>query len=75
MITTTVVIASLVAFAAAYRLYGTFLERRFGIDPHAPTPAVSQEDRVDYVPSRLPVLMGHHFASIAGAGPTPKIKT
>jgi len=27
------------------------------------------KDGVDYVPARAPVLLGHHFASIAGAGP------
>ena len=27
------------------------------------------EDGVDYVPAKAPVLMGHHFSSIAGAGP------
>lgn len=26
-------------------------------------------DGVDYVPAKAPVLMGHHFSSIAGAGP------
>ena len=27
------------------------------------------EDGVDYVPAKAPILMGHHFSSIAGAGP------
>ena len=27
------------------------------------------EDGQDYVPAKAPVLMGHHFSSIAGAGP------
>ena len=26
-------------------------------------------DGVDYCPAKAPVLLGHHFASIAGAGP------
>ena len=34
-----------------------------------PTPAHRMEDGVDYVPAKAPVLMGHHFSSIAGAGP------
>ena len=27
------------------------------------------KDNVDYVPAKMPVLLGHHFASIAGAAP------
>ena len=33
------------------------------------TPAHTMSDGVDYVPAKAPVLMGHHFSSIAGAGP------
>jgi carbon starvation protein len=33
------------------------------------TPAIEQNDGVDYVPSKPLVLFGHNFASIAGAGP------
>jgi carbon starvation protein len=39
------------------------------VDPKRSTPAHTKRDGVDYVPTRLPVLFGHHFASIAGAGP------
>ncbi|MDE5717690.1 MAG: carbon starvation protein A, partial [Lachnospiraceae bacterium] len=38
-------------------------------DSRKPTPAHEMEDGVDYVPAKAPVLMGHHFSSIAGAGP------
>ncbi|MFN4046719.1 MAG: carbon starvation protein A, partial [Acidilobaceae archaeon] len=38
-------------------------------DPTRPTPAISKFDGVDYVPANKYVLYGHHFASIAGAGP------
>jgi len=58
-----------VVFAVAYRWYGRYLERLFGVDASRPTPAHSRPDGVDYVPARRPVLFGHHFASIAGAGP------
>jgi len=58
-----------VYFAAAYFLYGRFLRGLLGIDPEKATPAHTREDGVDYVPTKLPVLFGHHFASIAGAGP------
>ncbi|MGC1480196.1 MAG: carbon starvation CstA family protein, partial [Chthoniobacterales bacterium] len=59
-----------VAFAAlAYRFYGSFLERKFEMDDSRPTPAVVVDDGVDYVPTRASVVFGHHFSSIAGAGP------
>lgn len=55
--------------ALAYRFYGAFLERRGGLEPDRPTPAVTERDGVDFVPTRTSVVFGHHFASIAGAGP------
>lgn len=60
---------SLVALLLAYRWYGTRVARWLGVDAGQPTPAVRQRDDVDYVPTRPIVLMGHHFASIAAAGP------
>lgn len=58
------------ALLAAYRWYGTFLVKRvFGVDDASPTPAHTLRDDVDYVPTPVPVLFGHHFASIAGLGP------
>lgn len=62
-------LAALVLFVLAYRFYGRFLDRQFGIKPEHPTPAHTQYDGVDYMPAKTPVLMGHHFSSIAGAGP------
>ena len=56
-------------FAAAYFLYGRLLERVLGVDPARKTPAFEKGDGVDYVPAHPAVLFGHHFASIAGAGP------
>ncbi len=58
-----------VCFVLAYVIYGRYLRRMFGVNPERETPAHTQRDGVDYVPTRLPVLFGHHFASIAGAGP------
>lgn len=52
-----------------YRYYGAFLERRCKIEPERETPACEVNDGVDYVPTRASVLFGHHFSSIAGAGP------
>ncbi len=56
-------------FAGAYLIYGRYLARLFLIDPDRITPAYQKNDGVDYVPAKFPVLFGHHFASIAGAGP------
>ena len=58
-----------VLLVLAYVFYGAHLSRRLGIDPSRSTPAHEQQDGVDYVPARKQVLLGHHFASIAGAGP------
>ncbi len=60
---------SIVIFIVAYIAYGGYLLRKWGVDPSRPTPAKRLEDGVDYVPAPAPVLLGHHFSSIAGAGP------
>jgi len=57
-------------FILAYFTYGRFLARRvFRLDADRITPAHALKDGIDYVPTRVPVLFGHHFASIAGLGP------
>lgn len=56
-------------FLLAYFVLGRRLERLFGIDCRIPTPAHTLRDGVDYEPTKPAVLFGHHFASIAGAGP------
>lgn len=58
-----------VIFIIAYFTYGKFLDRKLGIDPNRPTPANTMADGVDYVVAKKPVLLGHHFATIAGGGP------
>ena len=60
---------SLIFFALAYRFFGAFMDRRVGLDDTRPTPAHTEQDGVDYVPTRASILFGHHFSSIAGAGP------
>ncbi|GAB6167285.1 hypothetical protein JCM19992_32850 [Thermostilla marina] len=65
-----VVVVAIACLGLAYLTYGRFLARRlFRFDPNRPTPAHTMQDGIDYVPTRLPVLFGHHFASIAGLGP------
>jgi carbon starvation protein len=67
--------ALIVLFAAAFYIffyftYGKALERNVvRADGTVPTPAVRLRDNVDYIPANKFVLFGHHFASIAGAGP------
>lgn len=62
-------LVGIVCFTAAYFLYSRFVARAIGIDPSLPTPAHSMKDGIDYVPAHPMVLYGHHFATIAGAGP------
>jgi carbon starvation protein len=56
-------------FLLAYFVYSRFLAGVLGVDAARPTPAHTLQDGVDYVPTHPAVLFGHHFASIAGAGP------
>ncbi len=64
-----VLIISIGLLLAGYICYGGWLAKQWGIDPSRKTPAHEMEDGIDYVPAKAPVLMGHHFSSIAGAGP------
>ena len=64
-----ILIISLVVLFCGYVFYGKWLAQQWGVDPSKTTPAHEMEDGVDYVPAKTPVLMGHHFSSIAGAGP------
>ena len=52
-----------------YITYGRWLAKQWGIDETRTTPAHELEDGMDYCPAKAPVLLGHHFSSIAGAGP------
>lgn len=63
------VIISIVLFVVAYVTYGAWLAKQWGVDPTRKTPAHEINDGIDYVPAKPAVLLGHHFASIAGAGP------
>ncbi|MFZ5802817.1 MAG: carbon starvation protein A [Candidatus Omnitrophota bacterium] len=62
--------AAILGMAVAYRFYGRYLSRLFGVDENRKTPAHEQSDGVDFVPAKnWMVLFGHHFSAIAGAGP------
>jgi carbon starvation protein len=66
-----IVVTVLVAYILAYIYYGKKIlqEKVVKADPNRPTPAYAKYDGIDYVPTNKYVLYGHHFASIAGAGP------
>ena len=64
-----VFVISILLFVLAYRYYGRFLARHFEIDDNRKTPSHTDYDGVDKVPTKTAVLLGHHFSSIAGAGP------
>ena len=64
------VVAALGSYAIAYRFYSRFIARRvLKPDDRRATPAERLEDGVDFHPTDKRVLLGHHFAAIAGAGP------
>ncbi len=63
-------VISIAILLCGYIFYGRYLCKKWGVgEVKEPTPAHTMEDGVDYVPAKAPVLMGHHFSSIAGAGP------
>ncbi len=62
-------LVAIVLFAICYKVYGSYLARVFNLDDNTKTPAEAMYDGIDYCPAHPAVLLGHHFASIAGAGP------
>ncbi len=64
-----ILLTTCVLCAIAFKYYGNFLNKRCRIDDDTPTPAHTNEDGVDFVPTRAAVVFGHHFSSIAGTGP------
>ncbi|MFV9568343.1 carbon starvation protein A [Thermoanaerobacter mathranii] len=62
-------VSAIILFIVAYIFYGGWLAKQWGLKPDNNTPAHTMYDGVDYVPAKAPILLGHHFASIAGAGP------
>jgi carbon starvation protein len=62
-------IFAIIFFSVCYKFYGDFLVKSFKLDNLKDPPAVALYDGMDYCPTHPAVLMGHHFSSIAGAGP------
>lgn len=64
-----ILLIAIVVLALGYVFYGSWLAKQWGVDPNRETPAHTAYDGKDFVPANPAVLMGHHFSSIAGAGP------
>ncbi|MFN0075918.1 MAG: carbon starvation CstA family protein [Prosthecobacter sp.] len=64
------VVAGMCSFAVAYRFYSKWLITKvLVLDKQRATPAHTNKDGKDYVPTNKWVVFGHHFAAIAGPGP------
>ncbi|BCB81014.1 carbon starvation CstA family protein [Phytohabitans flavus] len=64
------VVAALASYAIAYRFYARFIARKvLKVDDTRATPAERLDNGIDYQPTDRRILVGHHFAAIAGAGP------
>jgi len=65
-----IVVAAVAIYLVAYRYYSLFIANNvMQLDANRATPAVLNNDGLDYVPTNKHILFGHHFAAIAGAGP------
>ncbi|MFC1809267.1 carbon starvation protein A [Candidatus Omnitrophota bacterium] len=60
----------IILFVVMHLTYGRFLARKiYSIDNSHVTPSVALRDDADYVPTKVEIVFGHHFTSIAGTGP------
>ncbi|MBU2951006.1 carbon starvation protein A [Tamlana agarivorans] len=62
-------IVSIVVLVGGYFVYGNYIEKKFGVDTNRPTPAISKQDGVDFVPLALGKIFLIQFLNIAGLGP------
>jgi carbon starvation protein len=70
MSSTVLVVIGLLIYVIMYFTYGKSLQKNIvKADQGAAPPSEKLQDNVDFVPTNRWVLFGHHFASIAGAGP------
>ncbi|PSQ08878.1 carbon starvation protein A [Halobacteriales archaeon QS_5_70_15] len=60
---------TLVTFSIGYLGYSRYLSQFVDLDEKRETPAHKYNDGQEYVPSKKPVLLGHHYSSIAGGAP------
>ncbi|SEH16203.1 carbon starvation protein [Natronorubrum sediminis] len=64
-----IVATVVVLFTVGYIGYGRYLSRFVELDDSRETPAHKYQDGQEYVPAKKPVLLGHHFSSVAGGAP------
>jgi carbon starvation protein len=62
-------LCAVVFFVLAFKFYGRFMSNVFKLDNTRKPPSETLYDGIDYCPAHPAVLTGHHFSSIAGAGP------
>lgn len=62
-------LVSILLLVVGFFVYGKFAERVFGIDEKRPTPAITMNDGVDYVPLSWGKIFLIQFLNIAGLGP------
>lgn len=62
-------IVSLLVLLLGFFLYGTFVEKVFGVNPERKTPAIAKADGVDFVPMKPWKIFLVQFLNIAGLGP------
>jgi len=64
------IVAAVCTYLVAYRFYSRMIAAKvMALDDRRATPAERLEDGRDFVPTNKWVVMGHHFAAIAGPGP------
>lgn len=60
---------AIILFILSYFTYGKYIKNILIINDKNKTPAHLKQDGIDYTPANRFILLGHHFASIAGVGP------
>ncbi|MCH8496446.1 MAG: hypothetical protein LAT57_12555, partial [Balneolales bacterium] len=58
-----IIVVAIVVLSLAYRFYGRFIAGKLKINDENVTPAHKLRDDVDYMPTKTPIVLGHHFAS------------
>ncbi len=64
-----ILLIALIWLYLGYKIYGRWIEKRLRVNDKFKTPAYTNKDKTDFSPAKKTFLIGHHFASIAGAGP------
>ena len=62
-------IVALLVLVGGYFLYGSYVERVFGLDKNRKTPALTMADGVDFIPLPTWKIFMIQFLNIAGLGP------